>query len=263
MASLQRGNTELFYTTWGTQGEWITLLNGFMRSSSDFTLLATGLARAGFRVLALDNRGTGRTQYATNFTLDDMTDDVVAIWDQEEILSSHVIGFSMGGLLAQLLATRKNERISSLTLVSSCVHPARILRPNVTWSMDVDHNQAILGHYVSASFKEKNQMLLRMMAQAISTAVEKNDFLLHANRQLEAMRLYAPPTAAQRSAFTGSVLILHGREDALIPLEEAQQLQAAFPQSQFLVAEEAGHLLLAEKSVWLSATIISSLPKRV
>jgi 3-oxoadipate enol-lactonase len=259
MPFLQRTHVEIFYTSWGSDGEWVTLLNGFMRSSTDFTLLAKGLVNAGYRVLALDNRGTGRTQYSADFTLADMVDDVVAVWQKEEVVRSHVIGFSMGGFLAQLLAAQESGRLSSLSLVSSCLHPNRILRPNASWSEDVVRNQVILGKYVSPSFGSKNQGLLLLMARAIATAVEKNQFLLHADRQLKALQIYEPPSKERLRALSFPVLILHGIEDEIIPIEEAHRLQAAFFQSHFAAAEEAGHLLLAEKSTWLLSSLVDFL----
>ena len=259
MSFLQRSSAEIFYTTWGTHGEWVTLLNGFMRTSSDFSMLANGLMRAGFQVLALDNRGTGRTTYTSDFTMAEMAEDIVAVWEAAGITTSHVIGFSMGGLLAQLVATGKSSSLSSLALVSSCLHPARILRPTISWNADVANNQAMLAQYVSPSFSAKNQGLLRLMAQSIATAVEENHFTQHATRQLEAMRTYAPPAEERLRALACPVLLLHGKEDALIPLEEAYRLQSVFKSAQMAIAEDAGHLLLAEKGTWLSSTLLAFL----
>lgn len=257
MAFLQRASAEIYYTSWGEHGEWITLLNGFMRSSSDFTLLAKGLVKAGFRVLALDNRGTGQTRYTSHFILADLVEDLFAVWEREEIVRSHVVGFSMGGLLAQQLAIREPTCVNSLSLVSSCLHPSQILRPTAFWSSDVEGNRHILEKYVSRSFGERNQGLLRLMAQGIATAVEKNDFLAHAARQLDALRLYEAPSVGVLYALPCPVLLLHGREDAVIPLEEAHRLQGAFANSRLEIAEDTGHLLLAEKGAWLLGMLLS------
>ncbi len=257
MAFLQRAGAEIYYTSWGEHGEWITLLNGFMRSSSDFTLLAKGLVKAGFRVLALDNRGTGQTQYTALFTLADLAEDLLAVWKREEIVRSHVVGFSMGGLLAQQVAIREPACMNSLSLVSSCLHPSQIRRPAAFWSVDVEGNRQILEKYVSHSFGGRNQGLLRLMAQGIATAVEKNDFLTHAARQLDALRLYETPAVEELCALPCPVLLLHGREDAVIPLEEAHRLQEVFVHSRLEIAEDTGHLLLAEKGAWLLSMFLS------
>lgn len=257
MAFLQRASAKIYYTSWGEHGEWITLLNGFMRSSSDFTMLAKGLVKAGFRVLALDNRGTGQTRYTAHFTLPDLAEDLIAVWEREEITHSHVIGFSMGGLLAQLVALHEPARVISLSLISSCLHPSQILRPTVFWSSDVEENRHILKKYVSRSFAERNQALLCLMAQGVATAVEKNHFLEHAARQLDALHLYEAPSAAELCALPCPVLLLHGREDAIIPLEEAHRLQGTFTHCRLDIAEDTGHLLLAEKGAWLLGRLLS------
>ena len=81
------------------------------------------LARAGRFVVRYDNRDTGRsTTYEPGnpgYTLDDLTRDAVAVLDGHGIDRAHVVGMSLGGIIAQLLALDFPERVASLTAVST------------------------------------------------------------------------------------------------------------------------------------------------
>ncbi len=81
------------------------------------------LATAGRFVLRYDHRDTGRsTAYppgAPGYTGDDMVADGVAVLDGHGVTRAHLVGMSMGGALAQLLALAYPERVATLTLISS------------------------------------------------------------------------------------------------------------------------------------------------
>ena len=78
----------------------VTLVNGHTRTSSDFRMMARILGEAGLRVLALDNRGAGKTKVSRPFSIDDFCNDVVALWDALKIQSSSLLGISMGGFIS-------------------------------------------------------------------------------------------------------------------------------------------------------------------
>jgi pimeloyl-ACP methyl ester carboxylesterase len=81
------------------------------------------LARAGHFVIRYDNRDTGRsTTIAPGqaaYTIDDMADDAVAILDGYGLKAAHLVGMSLGGMIAQLAALKNPERVQSLTAISS------------------------------------------------------------------------------------------------------------------------------------------------
>ena len=81
-----------------------------------------------YRVIALDNRGAGRSDKPTgDYDLGQMAADAVAVLDDVGVDRAHVVGASMGGAIAQFLAVLWPERVRSLTLVcTSCRnHPWR------------------------------------------------------------------------------------------------------------------------------------------
>lgn len=81
------------------------------------------LANAGFLVIRYDNRDTGKSSiinYSMNpYTLDDMTEDAIAILDGYNSAKATVIGMSMGGYIAQLMAINYPSRVDKLILLST------------------------------------------------------------------------------------------------------------------------------------------------
>jgi len=80
----------------------------------------TLLAARGFRVIRYDNRDVGlSTKPAVQYTLDDMADDAAGLLDALDLPRAHVVGASMGGFIAQLLALRHPQRVASLCIIMS------------------------------------------------------------------------------------------------------------------------------------------------
>ncbi|HMK10018.1 MAG TPA: alpha/beta hydrolase [Acidimicrobiales bacterium] len=76
-----------------------------------------------FRTIGLDNRGVGRSDKPQGrYHLDDMADDAIRVLDECGFESAHVVGHSMGGVIAQLLALRHPERVDSLVLSATACH---------------------------------------------------------------------------------------------------------------------------------------------
>ncbi|CAN7160585.1 alpha/beta fold hydrolase [Mesorhizobium sp. LjNodule214] len=81
------------------------------------------LAGEGRFVIRFDNRDTGRsTKYAPGeppYTFDDMADDAIRVLNDHGVERAHVVGMSMGGMIAQLVALKHPSRVATLTIISS------------------------------------------------------------------------------------------------------------------------------------------------
>jgi 3-oxoadipate enol-lactonase len=79
--------------------------------------------RSHYRTIALDNRGAGRSDHPYGaYSLEQMADDAAAVLDHAGVADAHVVGASMGGVIAQLLIMRHPERVRSLTLACTACH---------------------------------------------------------------------------------------------------------------------------------------------
>ena len=112
--------TRIFYDCFGRpDGEPLVLIMGLAVDRWGWIRQRAGLAER-FRCISLDNRGVGLSDKPTGpYDLFTMADDIVAVLDAEGIDSAHVMGYSLGGVLAQILTVRSPTRVRSLVLAST------------------------------------------------------------------------------------------------------------------------------------------------
>lgn len=143
VSTVRHGDVEIAYETIGPQaGEPLLLVMG-----TGTQMLAwhpgfcAALVERGFQVTRFDNRDCGlstrftadgppnqlkmwlRPASVAAYRLEDMADDAVAVLDAQGHQSAHVVGCSLGGMIAQVMATRHPERVRSLTSISSTPSP--------------------------------------------------------------------------------------------------------------------------------------------
>jgi pimeloyl-ACP methyl ester carboxylesterase len=93
---------------------WLVLIQGMGLDRSGWEPVLRKLGRR-FRLALIDNRGTGRSDRPSgSFTVADMADDVVAVLDSAGIDRAHVLGASLGGMVAQELAITCPKRVDAL-----------------------------------------------------------------------------------------------------------------------------------------------------
>lgn len=248
MATLEVHGASLNYEVWRQDGDeslgWITLINGHTRPLNDFRMLGKKLLERGFTVLAFDNRGAGLTTVSDGFSLSDMTSDVRALWKTEGVDKTHLLGISMGGFLCQQLVTESRENVKKMILVSTAARHDGIARDDRPWSTDIEQTASKLSSYFTANFAEKNAALVKSMAKQIATQVEKGAFV--SNSQLQRRALEGFDLRSELPGFDLPTLVIHGEDDAIIPVAEGEALAKLIRKSQFVKIAGVGHLLLAE-----------------
>jgi pimeloyl-ACP methyl ester carboxylesterase len=139
VTTLRRDDTVLSYTSEGN-GPPVLMIQGVGVAGCGWRPQADALAHA-FRVVTFDNRGIGgSTRGSAPLSIDLMADDALAIADAAGLDRFHLVGHSMGGLIAQAAALRARPRIQSLTLMctfadgreGSRMSPAMMLRATRT-----------------------------------------------------------------------------------------------------------------------------------
>ena len=111
----------------------VICIHGLTRNSADFGDLAPAMAATGRRVLAVDVRGRGRSQYAADpatYRPDVYARDIAALMDQAGIARAVFVGTSMGGLITMALAGARGKRIAGAVLndVGPAVSPEGLAR---------------------------------------------------------------------------------------------------------------------------------------
>ncbi len=103
----------------GGKGEPLFLIMGLGREGGDWVLQRRVFQKY-FRVITFDSRGAGKSDKPGEpYTIKSMADDTVALMDYLKIGKAHVLGVSMGGMIAQEMAINYPERVGKLVLVST------------------------------------------------------------------------------------------------------------------------------------------------
>lgn len=118
MAYIKLNDINLYYEVHG-QGEPLVLISGFGADHLAWLSVIEALAKH-YQTIIFDNRGAGLTDVPDYpYTINMMAKDVIALLDHLAITKAHVIGHSMGGMIAQMIAYNYNDRLEKLVLMNS------------------------------------------------------------------------------------------------------------------------------------------------
>lgn len=236
-----------------------------------------GLARRGHRVIRFDNRDIGLSSKLDSapapnamelmataasgkpievpYSLDDMADDAAGLLDALEISQAHVVGASMGGMIAQTLAIRHPARVASLTSIMSStgnpdLPPAKPEAMSVLLAPPASDRNSAIEQTVSASRVIAGGVLPFDEERTRRQAARSYDRCFYpagVARQLAAIIAHGSRVEALRRLRVPT-LVIHGEVDPLVPLEAGRDTHAAIPGSRLLVVDGMGHGLPPE--VW-------------
>jgi pimeloyl-ACP methyl ester carboxylesterase len=206
------------------------------------------LAERGLRVIRFDNRDSGlSTHMDAPYSLEDMAGDAAGLLDALGIDSAHVVGISMGGMIAQALAYEHPARVRSLISLMSTTGEGAVSRPTpeaqeaLAWprstTPDEAEERSVAWVRVVGSPGLFDEELVRHRAR---TAFERDSDPAGFQRQLDA--IYAARDRTERvREIEAPTLVIHGALDPLIPVEAGRATAAAIDGAELLVIEEMGH----------------------
>jgi pimeloyl-ACP methyl ester carboxylesterase len=262
------GDVDLCYETFGDPADPTMLLImglGTQMLGWD-TAFCEQLAARGFHVIRYDNRDIGHSTILDDFpaptlgqivrrdkgvvayTLADMAADGVGLLDHLGIERAHLVGASMGGMIAQMIAARRPERVLSLVSIMSSTgsrlsgQPALstyrlFLRP-IARERDVYVRQAaeLFEHIGSRGFDKDEDAFLEMLGAMHDRGHSPGS----SSRQLAAI-LTAGNRTAELRHITAPTLVIHGTADRLIRPSGGRATARAIPGAHLLTIEGMGH----------------------
>ncbi len=222
------------------EGEPVVLLTGFS-GNTDFWRSLIPMLSSEYRVIAIDNRGAGLTEYKGQFTGDDMVNDVASLLNHLEIFKAHIVGWSMGGHIAQSFALRFPERVRTLSLIS-----AYLYRPS--------RSSYMMNSMLKCGFENLNADYLMMMVNAFCFT---EDFFakkqadgktvplpkgVSINGLIDQMRvLDAFDTRKTVKNITSPTLEIHGLSDIMVEPKMGDEIVSLIPGCKSYRIPNVGH----------------------
>lgn len=242
---------DLFHERRGT-GEPLLLIQGMSGTRLSWGEPFLSCLEPDFELVAYDHRGIGRSPAAGGpFTIVDLADDAVRLLDTLGWPTAHVMGISMGGMVAQEVALRHGDRLRSLTLgCTYCGGPGSALAgPEVFGKLQAawltgDAEAAIRAGYeanVSPAFAadESNYAAFREMAFAERAAME--------TIMLQLQAIGGHDTQARLGTITTPTLVVHGTADVMLPPANGELIASRIPGARLELLEGVGHVFWWEQ----------------
>ena len=242
MPFLTLGGATLRYDRAGA-GPTLLLIHGWLGNRSFWERQVTAL-RDRFTVVTVDLRGHGESSPPrTGYTIAGMAADLEQLVRAIGAQKVSIVGWSMGGMIAQELARRLGERATGLVLVGTTA--GAIADPKNP------HGNPALAEEIQKAVTADFRQFVRTFAAQIFKAGAASPLLAWATGQMQR----TPPHVAQAclesvlatdlrdklSALKVPTLVIHGRHDALFPLAMAEELKKGISGAQLTVFEESGH----------------------
>jgi len=234
----------------GGCGPALVLVNGWSASGLAWPRAWVRELEDSFRVIRVDNRGSGYSRFApTPFTMDDMADDVAAVLDAAEADQAIVAGMSMGGMIAQEFAIHHPRRLAGLVLIATRPPAPAYVIPEAG-SVIIELVQSprkgeTLETYFAkrwstatgTGFAEREPEAIAELARQTAERPTPRVMLMH---QLRAVSGWGH--AERLTRIDAPAAVVHGTEDRLIHVLNGQRLAAMIPDARYLELEGVGHL---------------------
>ncbi len=216
------------------------------------------LVDAGYQVIRFDNRSTGLSSWVDEeFSLEDMALDAFAVMDAAGVQAAHVMGISMGGMVAQLMAIEHPERLQSLISMMASGYTDDPELESISRSKFLALIATGIRHGIFKNEKNivrttvsvRSIMVPELSEERIRALAEQSLFnqrfrrgfnpdafmqqtkaVLSSGSRLEKLKTLKVPT-----------LVIHGREDPLIPMSHGIKTAAVIPNAELVIIDGMGH----------------------
>jgi len=242
------------------------LLSSGLGGSAGFWQPQLGaLIAAGHRVIAYDQRGTGRSPGAlpAAYAIEDMAQDVLEILDATRTAQCHFAGHALGGLVGLQLALDAPSRVASLVLINAWS------KPNPHSARCFDARLALLGAVGPRAYVEAQPIFLYPAAWCAAhtkrVADEVDHALLHfpgeANMRARIAALRAFDADARLADIAVPTLVAAAKDDVLVPWTCSQRLADGLPNATLNLMGHGGHAHSVTEADAFNSTLLAFLSR--
>ncbi len=214
--------------------------------------------------IVFDNRGVGRSSQPPGpYDLAVMAGDAVAVLDDLGIESAHVVGASMGGVIAQILGVAHGDRVRSLTLACTGCHHLQWRRDLLTEWGDLavaKGMRAVVDEAARWLMGSRSRLRLWPIVSLfgpMALGVKPTSF----KAQIDAILDLDDELRFQLRAITAPTLVVVGSQDILTPIGDSELIHELVPGSQMVIVSGAAHGFMVESAGAFNRAVLAFLDK--
>jgi 3-oxoadipate enol-lactonase len=262
MPKIRVGDIDMHYIEVGT-GEPLVLIMGFGGDHLAWGFQVPAFAAA-YRVIAFDNRGVGQSDSPDYpYTSRMMADDTARLMDALGVQRAHILGVSMGGMIAQELALSYPDRVQSLQLHCTYARSDNYVRVlSAAWrrirtSFDQEQSLRTIALWLFAprTYNERPEFVEALMQNGLANPYPQS--LEGFIRQGDAVLSH--DTLERLGEIRCPTLVSVADEDILVPPRFSRELTAAIPGAELRTISGAGHVYFWEKAEEFNAMCLAFL----
>ncbi|NNM48024.1 3-oxoadipate enol-lactonase [Knoellia koreensis] len=252
------GGVEVHHVVTGRQDAPVVVLSNSLGSTHRMWDAQVEELSRHFRVVRYDTRGHGESPVPQGpYSIDDLTDDLVALLDRLGVARAHVVGLSLGGMTALRLAVREPDRVDRLVVLCTAAH----LPPAQGW---LDRAATVRAHGTTAVADAVVDRWFTAAYLASHDDVRDANVAMVAATPPDGYAACCEAIAAmdQRDDLVqvaASVLAIAGADDPATPPGLLGEIADGVKEGRLLVVPEAAHLANAQQPQAITPAIIAHL----
>jgi pimeloyl-ACP methyl ester carboxylesterase len=248
MPKVRVGDIDMYYEVQG-EGQPLLLIHGLTLDHLSWSFQFHAFSEK-YKVVAFDNRGVGRTDAPDKpYTTEMMADDVAGLLDVLEIQKAHVLGLSLGGMIAQEFALKYPQRVDRLVLAATAARPAknaqrsshiidtllRMVKAGV--GLEERTRMFMVWSFTPKFFEDPKQAQIMVNLVTSSPHPQTSEGLAGQISAAEQHDSYE-----RLGDIKSPTLVLAARDDLLLPARLSEELAEGINGSKLVVIEGAAHL---------------------
>jgi len=268
---VQTPTAKIAYYTRG-KGEPLILLPGFGMTMQDWDPLLLQKLATKNKLIIIDFRGVGSsTGELDKLTEKQIAADIIAAMDKLQIKKAHIVGWSLGSFVGQLIAENYPARVDKLVLISTSPGQDQQIEASKAIGDAIQNNldggwEDVYVPLLFYSDKAKDDYLSRVYAarerQELPTISVEN-----IDAKLAYEKAFGQPAAEEaRTALLATIkaptLLITGEQDTLLVPENAKRVAKRIPHAKLVLIPQAGHAVLFEKVAEVSQEISAFLTEK-
>jgi pimeloyl-ACP methyl ester carboxylesterase len=262
MAFVENQGVRIYWDEQGT-GAPLLLIMG-LGATSDWWWRTRPVLAARHRTIAFDNRGVGRSDVPPGpYSMAVMASDAAAVLDAAGVERAHVIGVSMGGMIAQEFALKYPERVVSLILGCTAPGGRNAVRA------EADAIGALTGR-AGMTPEQAEEAVIPFIYDAGTPrarieedlAIRRPWYATPEGYTAQLMAIVSWQAYDRLPQISVPMLVIHGKNDRLVPVGNGELIAARIPGAQLVLIPAAGHLFTTDQPEAAQAALLGFLGGR-